>query len=169
MSGWHTLAGTALGFSATVVPEFVQMLKDHFEHDRSIEQQAQAFAAAQEGLHATPVVETRPAPAPAEDCAWLTSLKTSVRPILTFLFFGLFAAVKLVSLYHGYYVEHMSIVQAMPTLWDDETETLFSAIVSFWFGQRALGKGTANVSDSKSAAGVNESREVQGNGRVIGE
>jgi len=36
--------------------------------------------------------------------------------------------------------EGLTVVQAMPQIWDPETQALFAAVMSFWFGQRALNK-----------------------------
>jgi hypothetical protein len=43
--------------------------------------------------------------------------------------------------------EHVEFIQAMPLIWDPETSSLFAAIISFWFGSRALGNaaGTATL------------------------
>lgn len=72
--------------------------------------------------------------------AWLRS---SVRPTITYMFFALFAAVKIAALNEAMYPSSNS-TQAVPfataieTVWDDETQAIFAAIISFWFGSRAI-------------------------------
>ncbi|WP_276309667.1 hypothetical protein [Salinicola acroporae] len=33
-----------------------------------------------------------------------------------------------------------AFVVTLPQIWDSETQALFAAVMSFWFGQRALAK-----------------------------
>ena len=61
-----------------------------------------------------------------------------MRPILTYAFFLLFAAVKIAGLYVMTRFDGMSLAVALPILWDAETQALFAAVMAFWFGQRAL-------------------------------
>jgi len=37
-------------------------------------------------------------------------------------------------------VEGLLIAEALPRIWDQETQALFAAVMSFWFGNRALSK-----------------------------
>lgn len=64
-------------------------------------------------------------------------VRASVRPVITYVFFALFICVKvsaLVVILHA----GLSIVDAMPILWDDNTVAIFGAIMGFWFGSRTL-------------------------------
>ncbi|OHC76319.1 MAG: hypothetical protein A3G18_05390 [Rhodospirillales bacterium RIFCSPLOWO2_12_FULL_58_28] len=71
---------------------------------------------------------------------WVDALAGSVRPVITYAFFTLFAAVKGSALYLLIAVEGMLLAQALPQIWDPETQALFAATLSFWFGQRSLTK-----------------------------
>jgi len=71
---------------------------------------------------------------------WVEALRASVRPILTYAFFMLFAAVKIAGLYTMVSFDGISLAVALPLIWDGETQALFAAVMAFWFGQRALGK-----------------------------
>jgi len=71
---------------------------------------------------------------------WVDGLRASVRPIITYAFFMLFAAVKGSGLYMLIVVEGLLIAEALPRIWDEETQALFAAVMSFWFGSRALSK-----------------------------
>ena len=71
---------------------------------------------------------------------WVEALRASVRPVLTYAFFLLFAAVKIAGLYTMVSFDGMSLAVALPLIWDAETQALFAAIMTFWFGQRAMGK-----------------------------
>lgn len=64
-------------------------------------------------------------------------VRASVRPVLTYVFFTLFVCVK-VSALIVILKAGISIVDAMPILWDDNTVAIFGSIVGFWFGSRTL-------------------------------
>jgi len=78
-----------------------------------------------------------------QDIGPLSWLRKSVRPIITYLFFSLFAAVKISAL-----VVALETTQdfnsAILVVWDEETQAIFAAIISFWFGSRALEKNIFN-------------------------
>ncbi len=71
---------------------------------------------------------------------WVDGLRASVRPLITYAFFILFAAVKGSGLYLLIVVEGLLIAEALPRIWDEETQALFAAVMSFWFGNRTLSK-----------------------------
>ena len=77
-----------------------------------------------------------------KDTGPLSWLRKSVRPVITYLFFGLFAAVKVSSLVVA--LETQDFQAAILTVWDPETQAIFAAIISFWFGSRALEKNIFN-------------------------
>jgi len=70
---------------------------------------------------------------------WMVNYRTGVRPTITYGFFGLLMLVEIGLFLYGWNrgVE-FNILANM--LWDDETQALFAAIISFHFGGRAFGK-----------------------------
>ena len=70
------------------------------------------------------------------DTGIMGALRKSVRPVITYLFFGLFAAVKVSALMMA--LEGNDFNTAINQIWDEETQAIFAAIISFWFGSRAL-------------------------------
>ena len=70
---------------------------------------------------------------------WVIDMRASVRPIITF---GLFALLVFVDIFGFYYAIHTNVPfdQALNILWDDETQIIWSSVVSFWFGTQAFGK-----------------------------
>jgi hypothetical protein len=176
------IIGSILGFSATLAPEAMTMIKDHFAHAREMEVKVAELSAAKEGweyaahanskiadLAAAQQKQLEAMQADGADCKLIQFVKSSVRPILTYSFFVLFAVVKLVSAFHAYHVEHLSTLQALPLLWDDETETLFSAVISFWFGSRAFTKVTNNNDDRKVPNDNDSEETLSGTAHVVGE
>ena len=71
---------------------------------------------------------------------FINALRGSVRPIITYAFFGLFVAIKVTALLSLMNQSGVSLNMALDTIWDDQTAGLFAAIMSFWFGNRAVGK-----------------------------
>lgn len=70
---------------------------------------------------------------------WVTDLRASVRPLITF---GLFALLVFVDAFGFYYAIHTNVPfdQALNILWDDDTQTIWASVVSFWFGTQAFSK-----------------------------
>ncbi len=67
-----------------------------------------------------------------------------MRPVITYAFFLLFATVKTAALYVLIVDQGLTAAQALPQIWGPETQALFAAVMSFWFGQRTLAKGEAS-------------------------
>lgn len=77
--------------------------------------------------------------------AWVDCLSGSVRPILTYCFFLAYAGIKLCQfgmlMHPGLpWQEPLTASQALAALWTEDDMGIFSAIVAFWFGSRALTK-----------------------------
>lgn len=79
----------------------------------------------------------------------LNWLRSSVRPIITYLFFFLFATVKISAIIvvlnyadvnKDGNIDPVEFNTAMQEVWDEETQGIFAAIISFWFGRRAMEK-----------------------------
>jgi hypothetical protein len=66
-------------------------------------------------------------------------LAATVRPVITYLFFALFMATKIVIMVKVT-EQGGDWMSGVDLMFDDETKALFSAIVSFWFGNRAVSK-----------------------------
>jgi hypothetical protein len=70
---------------------------------------------------------------------WVINVRALVRPIITY---GLFALLVFVEIFGFFYALHTSVpfTEAMNLLWDDETQIIWAAVVSFWFGTQAFKK-----------------------------
>ncbi len=77
--------------------------------------------------------------------AWVDALAGSVRPIITYCFFLLYGLVKF-SQFHLMlnpalpWQSAVSFSQALVDMWTDDDMGIFSAVIAFWFGSRALSK-----------------------------
>jgi len=70
---------------------------------------------------------------------WMHNLRASVRPVITFGFFFLLVAIDIALIWHGI-ASGVTFENLAEQLWDNETQALFAAIISFHFGGRAFGK-----------------------------
>lgn len=77
---------------------------------------------------------------------WVDALSGSVRPLITYAFFALYVLVKCaqfaILLSPGLpWQNDLTVAQALVSLWTQEDVALFSAMMAFWFGSRAMMKG----------------------------
>lgn len=70
---------------------------------------------------------------------FMSNLQKSVRPVITYSFFILFATVE-ISLLHQALQLDMPLDQALASLWDEDTKAIWGAVIAFWFGSRAIEK-----------------------------
>jgi hypothetical protein len=138
-----TLLGALLGFVGSLLPDVFKAYssaKDR-EHelavmDRQMELQKLGLSqrveeirtAATTELYRTYNVGVR----------WVDAFNGTVRPALAYAFFMLYAAVKL-SQYH-LLAGIAAPFDMLNLLWGEEDQAIFAAIISFYFGQRAMGK-----------------------------
>jgi hypothetical protein len=65
-----------------------------------------------------------------EGIRWVDALNGTVRPVIAYSFFILYALVK-----------GMQFSAGLPwLLWTEEDQAIFAGIISFYFGQRAMSK-----------------------------
>jgi len=76
---------------------------------------------------------------------FINALRASIRPVITYVFFGLFVAVKAAA---AYVMIHngLSVPEMLKAVWDSETMALFSTIMAFWFGSRIIEKMDNRIS-----------------------
>ena len=70
---------------------------------------------------------------------FVNALRSSVRPVITYIFMGLFIAVE-ISIIVKFMETGGEWTEAVNLLWSDEVAGLWSAILAFWFGNRAISK-----------------------------
>jgi hypothetical protein len=141
-----TLLGSLLGFLSAGLPkifEFFQQKEDNKLKTQMLQMQIDAAKAGQE--FDLKVFEVKKDFAEQQmllqhDIAmqgnWLSS---SVRPVITYLFFFIFATVKISMIVNAIHTGQ-DFNSAMMMTWDEETQAIFAAIISFWFGSRAMQK-----------------------------
>ena len=145
------LLGSVLGFGGSVVPA----ITDHFKTKsnnkfelQKMEKMAELRAAGFD--HEMKMFETQAADnehkrliehdiSINQGTGIIAGLQKSVRPVITYCFFGLFAVIE-VTLLMDALEKGTDFSEAINILWDDDTKAIFAAIISFWFGSRAIDK-----------------------------
>ena len=144
-----TLLGSLLGFGTSFLPEILNYFKRGQEQKHELQKMQmqmelmskrselkieeldkEAEIKETEGLYKHDDVDAG---------GFINALRGSVRPIITYAFFGLFVAIKVTALLALLNVGH-DLGRALSLIWDDATAGLFAAIMSFWFGNRAVSK-----------------------------
>ena len=73
--------------------------------------------------------------AQANKSPFVSAVQASVRPVITYAFFSVFAFVKIT--YVTLAVQGgEDLLPSILAAWDTESQTVFAAIISFWFGNR---------------------------------
>ena len=144
-----TLLGSLLGFGSSFLPEVLNFFKAGQEHKQKMETMTlemelmskrselqlnmldkQADIKETEGLYKHDSIDAG---------GFVNALRGSVRPVITYAFFGLFVAVQIVIMVKVM-DEGGDWASAVTLMWTPETSGLFAAIMSFWFGNRAVSK-----------------------------
>jgi hypothetical protein len=141
-----TLLGSLLGLFGSFVPEFLKHLRDRSdkEHELHLLDRQITFMQANqkhrlEQLEAIGTLKETEAlyrHAKPTRVLWVDALSGSVRPIITYVFFLLYAGTKAAEIF--LLTDQLPLKEVMAYLWHPEDQALFAAVMSFWFGQRSL-------------------------------
>ena len=142
------LLGSVLGFGTSFLPQVLSFFQQKQEHKNKIEELKIRGELAAQGVELqlqvldkqAEIEETKAIYNYANPSSGFSAgLAASVRPVITYLFFALFMATKAVIM--------IKVIQdggnwmtGVDLMFDPETEALFAAIISFWFGNRAVSK-----------------------------
>ena len=146
-----TIFASLIGFISSALPEFLKSWQDKKdrEHeleilDRQMEQMRLGHTQRLEEISVNADIAESQAlykhDSLPSGVTWVDGLRASVRPMITYAFFLLFAAVKVSALYVLVVEQGNNVYIALPKIWDPETQALFAGIISFWFGARNLSK-----------------------------
>lgn len=145
-----SLLGSLLGFGTSFLPEVLNYFKAGQEHKQRLEtmkveaelMEKRSALKIQELDKEADIQETRSIyehDRSIDAGGFVNALRGSVRPVITYAFFLMFVATEAVIM-----VKVMESggdwKDAVGLMWTPETEGLFAAIVSFWFGNRAVSK-----------------------------
>jgi|TARA_R100000664_G_scaffold33361_1_gene50282 hypothetical protein len=145
-----SLLGSLLGFGTSFLPKVMDYFQDRSDKAHELQvmevQIRQQKELASQKLEMVNVeadireVEALQKSMQPTGVAWVDGLRGSVRPVITYAFFGLFVFVE-VSAYLSLTAAGVSGLDAVNAVWDEDTKALFAAVIAFWFGGRAISRG----------------------------
>jgi len=146
-----TLLGSLLGFISSTFPDLLKFWQDKQDRkhelqilDRQMEQMRLGHNQRLDEIAINADVSQSLAlykhDSQPSGVTWVDGLRASVRPMITYGFFILFAWVKLSAVILLMNQGGLNINEALIQIWDGETQALFAGILSFWFGSRSLAK-----------------------------
>ena len=145
-----SLVGSLLGFGTSFLPKVMDYFQDRSDKKHELQvmevQIRQQKELASQKLEAVNVeadireIESLHKAMQPTGVKWVDGLRGSVRPVITYAFFGLFIFVE-VSAYLSLTAAGVSGLDAVNAVWDEDTKALFAAVISFWFGGRAIARG----------------------------
>lgn len=145
-----TLLGSLLGFLSSFAPKLLDRWQDAADKSHELAmmdkqkeiqlaigaQQLQEVAInAEAAMFEAAHTSDRPT-----GIRWVEALRGTVRPVITYAFFMLFAAVEISVVLHLLHAGD-PIREALPAVWTEEMQALFATILAFWFG----GKGIESI------------------------
>lgn len=140
-----SLIGALIGFLGAVVPDALKLWQDHADRqhelailDRQLEAQRQGHLQRLEAIGMEADISESKALYRTwkSGVEWVDALNGTVRPVLAYAFFLLYAGVKLMQVV----VLEGALSHVLPIIWTDEDQIIFAGIISFYFGQRAMHK-----------------------------
>jgi hypothetical protein len=142
------LLGSVLGFGTSFLPQVLAFFQQKQDHKNKLEEMRLRGELAAQGVNLelqvldkkAEIEETRAVYGYAKPTGGFSAgLAASVRPVITYLFFALFIATKAVIMVK--FMENGGDWKdGVNLMFDQETQALFAAIMSFWFGNRAVSK-----------------------------
>ena len=149
-----SLLGTLLGFGTSIIPEVLGYFKQRQANEQELRMlEAKAKYADKLSELKIKELDAQADISEAENIykhdqsldagPFVNGLRGSVRPVITYLVFALFAGVKATLIYALIANQNVEWTVAIQTAWDEDTAAIFSAIMAFWFGNRAMSKARA--------------------------
>ena len=146
-----TLLGSLLGFASSFAPKIFDYFQERADRahelamiDRQMEQMKLGSQLKLEEINAQADIAQAKAiyrhDSSIKSATWVNNLRGSVRPVITYLLVITFIAIKGAGLYALIVIEGMAIYQALPVIGDDQFNAMLAAVISFWFGSRAMNR-----------------------------
>ncbi len=143
-----TLIASIAGFITSMIPEIVKLFKD--KNDKKHELDILSMQIEMSKCKMDSYIDEIKASVDTQEfgalystfksgISWVDALNSTVRPVMAYSFFFLYAFLK--------YVQYASIIEGgkplpiyFDMLWTTDDQAIFAGIISFYFGQRTFGK-----------------------------
>ncbi len=150
-----TLLSVIFGFFSNFAPKLLDFWEKKSDANHELEILKQRTIAAKEGvemeitkINAEGDVKSQQLAYTFDDgdsdSKFISALRSSVRPIITYTFLLMFLIIKAVVIHHGIYVQNLSVIQLIPFVWTENDWLIFMSIIGFYFGSRIVDKLNKN-------------------------
>jgi len=142
-----SLLGSLLGFGTSFLPKIMEYFQDRQDKAHELQVMDKQMAMQERGhemrleeinidadIRETESLHRHDRKA---GVVWVDALRGSVRPVVTYVMVLEFVFIKSAAMYLIFGADGVSL-DTLNMIWDEETRALFAAILSFWFGHRAL-------------------------------
>lgn len=145
-----TLLSTLFGLLGSLLPNIVNIFQKKQDYQHEINLKKIELDAAREGLllqrdmaeiraDAVEGQSVRQHDSDIEYTGFWAALRASIRPVITYSFFIVFVGIKIAA-FVIMVQKGVPATELLTLVWDGETMAIFSAIMGFWFGSRAIKK-----------------------------
>ena len=137
-----TLLASIVGFITSIIPEFIKLRND--SHDKAhalkiIDKQIEYSRISKEHMLDAVFIRSdlqesillSKHTVHKIGISWIDGLNGTVRPLITYCFFGMYVYFKVLQYKH---LDYIGIV------WSVDDQAIFASIISFYFGQRTFSK-----------------------------
>jgi hypothetical protein len=127
-----TLLGSLIGFLSSIIPDVVKIFQDRQDKKHELEilklqigREQTAFNQKLEAINVqADIAESKQLYSTYKtQIKWVDALNGTVRPVIAYSFFFLYAFLK---------------IEFADNLWTEEDQAIFAGIISFYFGQRSM-------------------------------
>lgn len=148
---------TIFGLLSGLIPNFLKYLEMKAQHKHEVELLRLQIEAASRGIEMQAIANDRDS-ARDHDVTisgngFMEALRASVRPVITYAFFGLFVVVK-VSAVVLLFRQGTNPMEILNTIWDAYTMAIFGSVLGFWFGSRSMQRLNESSSDNNETTRV---------------
>jgi len=142
-----TLLASIAGFISSIIPELLKLLKDRNDKkhelailDRQIEHSKHSNAKTLEEIHVSQGLLEQASLYSTYKSGnlFVDAINASVRPILAYSFFIMYAGVKVVQ--YRAITASKPLVEYLDIIWNIDDQAIFAGIISFYFGHRTFSK-----------------------------
>lgn len=164
-----TLLSTVFGLVGSLLPNVIKIFEKKQDYAHELALKRLEYDAAREGILLQQQVEAikadtiegesvRKHDIDVEYTGFWAALRASIRPVITYSFFILFCGIKIAA-FIVLINRGASPTELLSLVWDSETMAIFSAIIGFWFGSRAIEKFSGRTFSLGSLGGTSVSIE----------
>jgi len=107
--------------------------QEHIEEIKTEQIQIQTQADERQALYAHDIAIGQGA------STWVINARAMVRPTVTYGLFFLLVGVDIAGVWYAWSMD-VPFDKMMELVWDDDTQTIWASVISFWFGTQAFSK-----------------------------